>query len=603
MILQALYELYPRLAGDSSYALSQPGFSPQKMAFYVLLDRHGCLKDFKEARIPNEKGKLYTPQLIVPGEAKPSGSGINPCFLWDNQTYLLGRQPEDKPAGFAQVRFEAFRDTHLARREALKDCADYQAVCAFLEQWTPEHLDQHPLLKDVGPGFGYFRVEGSLGAVHQHPLVLAFWEKEQAGARKDKDAVVGQCLISGEEAIIARLHPKIKGVPGSQAAGASLVSFNDSVYESYGKTQGYNAPVSEVAADRYGTALNSLLNGPQSRRHRIQIAGTTCVFWTDRPCLLEDILPELSIGGSNAPEEAQDEMVRKKLQTFLEGIQRGQLTSEELGADPDATRFFILGLAPNAARLSVRFFYESSVAELVRHLKKHQDHLAIVRQFEQPVGKRRADPVFPAFWELLRETARSGDDISDLQVGSLMRAILQGTRYPEGMLGSVIRRARMECGSNPVKVPYLKAAIIKAILTRNHDLTIPIMLDLKNTNPAYLHGRLFAVLEKIQEEGHQAQNKSTDPLNKTIGDTYFSAASTTPGAVFPRLSKLSRHHLRHLHFKRKEHFDRLLQEIYGPLSNAPHIHNVKQQGLFILGYYHQRKDFFTKKEKETEATA
>lgn len=592
MILQALHTLHGRLARDPSYEIARPDYSPQKMAFRVVLQSDGTLVEFQDARVPNEKGKLYTPQLSVPGQAKPPGSGINPCFLWDNQTYLLGRQPGDKGEGFGQARFEAFRDRHLALQEELATCAPFQAVCRFLENWSPAQIDEHSILNEVGTGFGYFQIVGTREPVHEDPRIVAFWEK--ASTREAKNAPVGQCLITGEVGPIARLHPKIKGIKDAQSAGASLVSFNSNVYESYGKEQGFNAPVSETAAAQYGVALNALLTGPKSPRHRLQIAGSTCVYWTDCPNLLEDVFADISAFGSNAGEETQDESLRRKIETILSAISRGQVSAVELGADPETTRFHILGLAPNAARLSVRFYYQSSIRELIEHLRQHQSDLSIVREFEAPVGKRRADPIFPAYWELIRETARAADEVPPLLAGALMRAILQGTPYPESLLTSVIRRSRTDR-----EVPYLKAALIKAVLTRNHHLNLTPMLDPENNDPAYLHGRLFAVLEKIQEEGHLAQTQRR--LEKTIRDTYFASASTTPAAIFSRLEKLSTHHSRHLHPGRKVQLQTLIGDIKW-LQDQPvdQVFNTRQQGLFILGYYHQRKDLFSKKETPEE---
>ncbi len=337
------------------------------------------------------------------------------------------------------------------------------------------------------------------------------------------------------------------------------------------KEQSYNSPVGEEAAFRYGTALNGLLNGPQSSKHRLRIGDTTCVFWTDKKTILEDIFAAIAGSGSHAEDETQDDQLRRKIHAFLTALQQGRGSVHgELADDPDATRFFLLGLAPNAARLAVRFFYQSSIRELLDHLREHKSNLEIVREFEQPVGKRRADSEFPAYWEFLRETVRQGADPAPLLGGALMRAILEGTRYPESLLSSVVQRVRtVEKDSKTDKVippvNYLRAAVIKAVLIRNHQLRIPIMLDPDNKRPAYLLGRLFAVLEKIQEEGHREQTGGSH-LEKTIRDTYFAAACATPASVFPRLEQLSTHHRRHLNPGRKIFFDQLIADIKWPQS-------------------------------------
>lgn len=605
MILQSLHALYERLADDEAYDLAEPGFSPQKISFRVVIQTDGTLFAIEDARVNNEVGKALPARMRVPGKAKPSGSGINPCFLWDNQTYLLGRQPADKPPGFGQARFEAFRRRHLELEAAIGQPA-FSAVCRFLKRWSPDQLYGHSILDEVGNGFGVFQILGESRPVHALPAIRQWWK---AHLPKDESEATGQCLLSGEITQLARLHPKIKGVAGAQSAGASLVSFNAPAYESYGKEQSYNSPVGEEAAFRYGTALNALLNGPQSSKHRLRIGDTTCVFWTDQKTILEDIFAAIAGSGSHAEEETQDEELRTKIHAFLNALQQGREAYGQLADDPEGTGFYLLGLSPNAARLAVRFFYRSSIRELLDHLRKHKSDLEIVREFEVPIGKRRADCEFPAYWEFLRETVRKGDDPSPLLGGALMRAILEGTRYPESLLSSVVRRVRtVEKDERTDKVippvNYLRAAAIKAVLTRNHQLRISIMLDPDNKRPAYLLGRLFAVLEKIQEEGHREQTGGH--LDKTIRDTYFAAACATPASVFPRLEQVSTHHRRHLNPGRKVFFDQLIGDIKWPISpgtGTAKTHNLEDQGLFILGYYHQRKDLFTRKEKPLETAA
>ncbi len=569
-----------------------------------MLNPDGSLFAIEDARVKHESGRLVPARMRVPGEATPSGSGINPGFLWANQIYMLGRQPEDKPAGFGKKRFEAFRKRHLQAEESIGQ-PSFSAVCRFLESWSPDQLSEHPILAEVGTGFGVFQIVGEAKPVHEQAEIRSWWKK-QSGLDKN-ETVMGQCLMTGDFTAIARLHPKIKGVAGAQSSGAPLVSFNEPSYESYLNypphgpmgPQGRVSPVGEEAAFRYGTALNALLTGPQSSKHRIRIGDATCVFWTDKKTVLEDIFAAIAGSGDHAAEETQDFQLRAKIEAFLKALQQGREAYGELADNSETTRFYLLGLAPNAARLSVRFFYQSSIRELLDHLRKHKADLEIVREFERPAGKRRADAEFPAYWEFLRETVRHGDDPPPLLGGALMRAILEGTRYPQSLFAAVVRRIQMERSVN-----YLRAAAIKAVLNRNHQLAITPMLDPENTNSAYLRGRLFAVLEKIQEEGHREQTGR--PLEKTIRDTYFGAACATPASVFPRLEQLSTHHRRHLHPGRKVQFDQLIADIKWPQSAAAartKSHNLEEQGLFILGYYHQRKDLFTRKEKPSETPA
>lgn len=594
MILQSLHALYQRLADDPEYKLARPGFSPQKIAFRIVLHPDGRLFKMEDSRVKNTNGRLVPRSMDTPNSDKTSGSGINPCFLWDNQTYLLGRQPEDKAEDFGQARFEAFRQRHLELESAI-DHQEFSAFCRFLESWRPSQLTDYPILAEVGTGFGVVQILGRDHCLHEEPTIRRWWSANQPEA---SNAPKGQCLLTGEVAVIARLHPKIKGIDGGKAESL-LVSFNAPSYESYGKSQSFNAPVGETAAMQYGTALNNLLAGPKSSKHRIRIGDTTCVFWTDRKTVVEDVFAAFSQGGDQAAEnEPQDSTLREKIHAFLEALRLGREAYADLADDPDGTRFYLLGLSPNAARLSIRFFYQSSVAHLLDHLRKHRDDIRIVREFEQQVGKRRPDSEFPAYWEFLRETVRHGDDPPPLLGGALMRSILEGTPYPEALLSTIVRRVQMER-----TVHYLRAAAIKAVLTRNHHIDITPMLDPDNTEAAYLLGRLFAVLEKIQEEGHHEQTGGR--LDKTIRETYFSAACATPAAVFPRIEQLSTHHRRHLNPGRKIFFDQLVGDIKAPQSPnsiGKKTHNLGEQGLFILGYYHQRKDLFTRKQTPETTT-
>jgi CRISPR-associated protein Csd1 len=581
MILQSLYKLYDRLADDPAYGIAKPGYSPQKISFRVVLKPDGTLFAIQDARVKNDNGKLFAGAQVVLGEAKPSGSGFNPCLLWDNTTYMLGYKLDDPKPERTLKSFEAFRDKHLALETEIND-ADFSAICRFLEKWTPEqaskYVEAHPAIKDLATGFGLFQIQGQAQSINEKSEILKWWDRQAPETAGD----VGQCLITGDTATIARLHPKIKSVAGAQSAGASIVSFNAPAYESYGKDQSFNAPVSEQAAFKYGTALNSLLNGPKSNKHRIRIGDTTCVFWTDQPSIVEDAIPFYFSNGSNTL-EAQDEAARSKVEIFLKSLRLGTQVLDELGEDTQNNHFYILGLAPNAARLSVRFFHQSTVAEFVSNLRAHHNDISIIRQFEEAKDKRHPDPEFPANWQLLKETARVSDEIPPLLGGALMRAILDNTPYPEGIYSAVIRRIRADRTIN-----YFRAAIIKGVLTRNHQQTISTMLDTENKEPAYLLGRLFSTLEKTQGD-------ALGDLNAGLKDKYYSSASATPASVYPRILRTYPHHLAKLNGGQKVVRERLIQDIIGELNEFPSHLNLKDQGKFAIGYYHQRKAFFTKK--------
>ena len=582
MILQSLYSLYGRLAEDPANGLPKPGFSIQGISFKVVLHMDGRLHGICVVKDAEDRSV----RMLVPGAAKPSGSGINPCFLWDNTSYMLGYNPKDKtPEGKPErtrKTFEEFRRKHLELESKIQATA-FSAVCRFLEGWDPDHAEQHPALIETKTGFGVFQIIGDESFVHKDQTVVD-WLGAQTPS--ENSGLQGLCLVTGRPSSLAKLHdPPIKGVVGAQSSGAKLVSFNLDAFTSYGKDQGYNAPVSEEAAFSYCSTLNHLLD---SKRQRFRIGDTTTVFWTDKPTAAEDLLSFWLDSGS-IPEDAG---LKQRLEALLEKAAQGKLSNDDLG---DATtRFYILGLAPNASRLSVRFWHTGTLGELTANLQRHQNDLSIVRQWDE-ANSKNPDPKVPGVYALLRQTARDADGIPPLLGGALMRSILLGIRYPDALFQKVMGRLRTaekdRNGNSADRVTYLRAAILKAFLNRNHQKQIPMSLDPNRTETSYLLGRLFGALEKTQEDAQPG-------INATIRDRFYSAASATPGTVFPRILRTYQHHLSKLEGGMKVNRERLVQDIVSSIKSFPSHMNLQDQGQFAIGYYHQRKDFFTKKATE-----
>jgi len=586
MILQALNTLYNRLADDPAYGIAAPGYSTQKIAFAVVIHPDGRLHAIHDLR--DNSGKKPQPvQLLVPGQSKPTGSGLNPCFLWDNSAYLLGhvtpRGPKESDDEYLKRKertaksFVALREQHLAK-EGMIDDPDFNSVCRFLEQWQPDRCQEFELLNELISGFGIFQIIGETRYVHENQAIRDWWDKQQATDDR-ADRIRSMCLVTGEQSVPAKIHePKIKGVGGAQSSGALLVSYNCDAFTSYGKEQSRNAPVSEAVAFRYCTALNGVLSGPRSNQHRITVGDSTVVFWTDQPTVTEALLGDLFSGGLQA-DATQDEAALQQTKVLLKALRNGGGELASLGDDP-TTPIYLLGLAPNAARLSVRLWHADSLLGLFDSLKAHYDALHIVRQFEE--GSKRPDPVFPPAWMLLRETARESKDIPPLLGGALMRAILQGTPYPDALASAVVRRIRADHTIN-----YCRVAMLKAWLTRkpNQQGGIPVSLDTERTDPAYRLGRLFAALEKTQERAQPG-------INATIRERFYSAASATPSMVFPRLLRTYQHHLAKLHPGEKVKREKLVQEIVDGMDTMPPHLNLEAQANFAIGYYHQRKALF-----------
>jgi len=585
VILQALHRYYNRLADDPTSGVARPGYSEQKIAFVVLLNAEGTLHEIKDGRredvtiLRNGKQKvdLRPTRMIVPGGAKPSGSGLNPGFLWDNTGYLLGFKPEDPKPDRTRESFEAFRTRHLGEEDVINDEA-FSSVCRFLESWKPAEASSKPLLTELTSGFGVFQIVGEQEYVHNRTRVRAWWDSQLASAEAGE---VGFCLVTGKTLPIATLHePAIKGVAGAQSSGAKLVSFNCDAFTSYGKEQGANAPVSEAAAFAYCNALNLLLGRD---RQRLQIGDSTTVFWTDQPKVRggEVASDELvSFLLDSAQQEPQDTGLKNRIRVVLEKAARGQLGGDDLG--DAATPFYILGLSPNASRLSVRFWHQSTLGEISMRLQQHIQRLSLLPQWDSL--SKNPDPLVPSIWQLLRQTGREPKDIPPSLGGALMEAVLSGGRYPDALVTAILRRIKADRDVN-----YLRACALKAWLIRNHQHSIDPMLDETNSQPGYLLGRLFAALEKTQQD-------ALGNVNAGIRDRFYASASSTPRAVMARLMKTFNFHVAKLEGGFRTNREKLVQDILSPLQSFPAFLSLEQQSLFALGYYHQRKAFFTKKD-------
>ncbi len=615
MILQSLTSLYDRLAEDPANGLPLTGYSSQNVTFKIIIRSDGTLIEIKDARQEviqigkngKEKKSLRPLDLIVPGQTKSTGQGINPCTLWDNLTYLCGYPQPDKNAAKAEKnRVRAPRCFAGSQKHHITTFADTTslsifAVRKYFERYQPaeiaEFIENLPV--DARLGNGVFQISGVSSYAHKEYRLNLIDRKSS-----EKNKVTGQCLVSGKISRIARLHePKIKTF---DPKGSLLVSFNEQAYESFAKDdarkvgQGANSPISEEAAFAYCNALNWLL---ANRERRFRLGDATTVFWTDAPTPAEQLMPWMISG--NTP---QDPTMLARIQNILQRLASGTIGADELG-DPE-TPYYILGLSPNASRLSIRFWNTSTLGDLLVNLKQHFADLRIVRQWDE-TNSKNPDPLAPNVKRLLLETApmkdgrRDEDKIPPLLSGALIRAILFGTCYPESLITGVMNRIRVvekkQQGEGTLdNVSYLRASILKAWLIRNHQTHITEMLDETNTNPGYRLGRLFAVLEKTQQDAMPG-------INSTIRDRFYSSASATPRSVFGRLLRTYQHHLGKLDIGSKITHEKRAQEILAEVTDFPAHLNLKDQAQFALGYYHQRKDFFTKKESnpsiETESAS
>jgi CRISPR-associated protein Csd1 len=572
VILQCLNAYYERLAADADSGIALRGFSRQPVPFALEIDGAGSLLQVLDLR--DDSKKKQSPRLILPEPLKTSGSGFSANFLWDNTGYVLGTDMKGKPERSAGS-FAAFRERLKKVGRGLED-AGFAAVRDFLNHWEPETALKWPDWKDMAGRNLVFRLAGDRCFVHERPAVrrawLAYYETVSSGIR-------GQCLVTGRTGSIDPTHPKIKGVRNAQSTGAALVSFNADAFTSYGKEQSCNAPVCEEAAFNYTTALNDLLQGDS--RQRIQIGDATTVFWTERKTRSESLLPF-----AFSQNEDQGDLVALRL--FLEAARDGRMP-DELKAEAGA-RTYVLGLSPNAGRISVRFWHVDTVADMWRKIGRHFADLHIERQYE-------SDPVFPPQWLLLKAAAPQEelDNISPLLSGAFMRSILSGAAYPAALLAAVVERIRAE-----QKIAYARAALLKACLVRNfrqrgQKQEVSVSLDEHTPNVPYRLGRLFAVLEKLQQE-------AVPGANSTIKDRYFGSASATPRAVFPLLLRLAQHHAAKLDYGyvHDKRIADILESIDVARGAFPAHLPLEDQGLFALGYYHQRNKLWTSKKTDID---
>ena len=589
-LLRGLVDLYDRLDADREVDVAPLGFSREKIHFVLVLEPDGRLFAVNDVRERTAKGKPTYRQLLVPDAGGRSGTGLRPFFCWDNTGYVLGRDNKGNAERAGRM-FEAFRDLHRSMRESVGDDAGYDALCAFLEAWEPESAEKViESWEEVAGQNVVFQLRATEGFIHQSTAVRKAWQAWQTrlaeasgGAGTDR----GLSLLSGEEDTLARLHPQIGGVAGANTTGAAIVSFNLNAFESYGKSQSFNAPVGIADADKYTKALNRLLGDPG---RRVRIGDATVVFWSGAS---PAAAPRQEMTFQNAVQEEapprNEDAPAESFPTIQQVGSRLRLVKE--GGEPPAddwepsAPFYILGLSPNASRLHVRFWLPSTFGDLARRLAEHHARLEIV-------GTDPDRPP-PMIRSLLLETAREAKNIPPQLAGQLARSVLLGERYPETLLASVVRRVRQGDGVNT-----RKAAILKAILIRNHNREVPVALQPNHLDPAYQLGRLFATLE-------YAQRAALGDINKTIKDGYFGAASSTPASVFPRLLRLHQHHVEKLptdpqqaqrdRTRTKRFFEVLVQEICAGVDHFPRHLALEKQGLFQIAYYHQRQDFFKKR--------
>jgi CRISPR-associated protein, csd1 family len=616
MILQSLVRCYDSLAAQGK--LERPGWSVVKVQWGLYLTADGQVESVEMLGTANEKGKLIPRTMFLPTPAKRTSGHKAASFLCDNAKYLLGITNEPysgtgkDPLKDAEICFRTSAKKHHALLDGIS-CPMAQAILRFFDTWQPEQAMQFPALSDhfdelckssnlvfcMTDAFGVTTMSQDI------PEIQAVWD-EAANSSTEDNITRGRCLVTGELDTIARLHPAIKGITGAQPSGALLVSFNNNSFESYGReeAQGLNAPIGNRAAFAYGEALNYML---RVKDYHSLLGSTTLVYWAETAQSAYSDCFAAMLGTNN-------DMTQNMLDGIMKAIRLGQDIQWKNVPLNSSVPFYILGLTPNTSRLSVRFFLQGTFGDFAANLARHQERLNIIRPSYDTRETLSA-------YALLKETTRNSDDddaaknesakkhmskrksendgekksltFSDILIRNLLCAILNNTPYPVALLTQTELRIHAE-----QKINRGKAAIIKAWLLKNgsnpqYKEVIDVQLNEQTNYAPYVLGRLFAVLESLQQ-------KANPGINATIMDRYFNAACATPSIVFPTLLKLAQSHLKKLDTGYFIYYDKQMTELCGRLTDSyPARLNLQDQGIFQLGYYHQKQKFFTKKEENS----
>ena len=589
MILQALVEYYEAL--ERKEKITSPGWCRARVAYGLDISEQGELMGVIPLKKEQQNGKktVWVPQDLTVPQMVSRSSGVSANFLCDHSGYMLGIDNKGKPERSREC-FECAKKKHKDILGNISSPAA-RAVCRFFDCWAPDRAAENPYLmpelEEIISGSNLvFMIDGEY--VHEDPDIMQCWEEY---SRQSGTGPEGVCLVTGRREEIARIHGTIKGVQGAQSSGAALVSFNAPAFESYGKEQSFNAPVGTYAAYAYTTALNYLLS---DRSHGTTIGDTAVVYWSEEG----DERYQNIFACVSEPTMENQEIVDGVFKNLAEG--KAVVAQDVKDSLDMEKRFYILGLAPNAARLAVRFFYQDSFGNILKHIKEHYDRMEIVRPAADAVE-------YLGIWRMLQETvnkkSRDKKPVPSMS-GAVYRSIISGSRYPASLYQAVLGRIRAEQDdgdSRIYKITRGRAAIIKAYLLKNGNIReeITMALNEDSNNTAYILGREFAVLEAIQEEANPG-------INATIKDKYFNSACATPAAIFPILFKLKNSHIKKMNNGAKEiYYEKMLCDLQGRLTVAegqraacPRRLTLEEQGMFILGYYHQTQKRYEKKIKE-----
>lgn len=596
MLIKALCDYYAILS-EKGLALSE-GYSKVNVQYLISLTEDGqideiiaCQKTKQVQSGKKIKEKKVPKEMLMPQRTEKPGIDAN--IAEHRPRYIFGLNL-DKERLSPNDRTDKARKSHKAFVEKnLKFMEDIHSPIAeaykkFLSSWKPEAEVENRWLLGLGKDYQKanfaFCLSGNPDCLlHEDPEIRAKWESENLNKKEENDkSKTAQCAITGQKEPIARIHSKIKGVYGGLATGSVLIGFNNDSENSYGNEQSYNSNISETAMKKYTEALNYLLS---SNKHKAMLDEMTIVFWAmSSKETYEDLVMKMLLGQQDQMNSSQTEdMIRELLKDARDAkIMEERIRSLDM-IDPEVD-FYMLGLKPNSSRLSVKFMIKRKYADVLWNIARFQRDIQMSEDFYTV-----------ALWQIKREMISpkgKNDKVNPALISRLLEAIIHGSKYPVYLLETMVRRVKTDEGR--AKINSIRAGVIKACINRNNSKEeLKVSLDKTNQSQAYLCGRLFAVLEKLQ------QDASNNSLNRTIKDVYFASASAKPALVFPKLIRLAQNHLNKV--KYPVYYNKLIGEIMDGLKGEfPDTFRLMDQGRFDIGYYQQNQDLWRKANKSEE---
>lgn len=560
MILESLAKYNDILISKGE--IPPEGWEMVNVSYSINIDNDGNFLGVSCLKESDDKGKTIPRKLMLPKGVIRSNS-IKSNYLYDNSKYILGCYKSNDILFYCKEKLEAFKTLH---QELLENVPSAKPFLIFLNNLSEHFFDKYVSNKDYDELFTKanitFRINGKfiseIESIHSKICEISHDNLKE-----------GICLVTGKKAKIEVTHPKIKGIKDGQPAGTNIVSFNNDSETSYGKSQGFNAPISIEVANAYSSALNYLIS---SNKHKQYIGNTIYVYWTEST---EDSYTDLFNSFFTKNETISDD----DLSTMMKNICEGKpIDLNGISLNPK-NKFYMIGMVTNSARISIRFFYQSTFGQLIKNISKHYEDIDI-----EGSGSK-----YPYVWLLLKETVRDAtkDNINPCLSVSLLTSMLQNKSYTEALFSAIINRIRADKSINRTRMGLIKGYLIRSNY-RYKEVLIMSLNEKSNCVP-YLLGRTFCVLENIQK-------KANPEINSTITDKYFNSAAATPSVVFPQLIKLCNNHLR----KIKEqgttiYFSKMLTELLSQIESFPDRLSLQDQGAFMLGYYHQKQKQFDKR--------